>query len=44
MYVQVPLVVMNLVFPYSESDFAPPVPIVRSIYSIGVGAEVASEE
>jgi len=31
MYVQVPQVVSNLVFPYSVRDFAPLVPILQSI-------------
>ncbi|KAK4818982.1 LOW QUALITY PROTEIN: hypothetical protein QYF61_022649 [Mycteria americana] len=35
LYVQVPQVVVNLIFSYSGRDFAPPVPILWSIYSRG---------
>jgi len=43
-YVQVPQVVTNLIFSYSGRDFAPPLPILRSINSSGVGREVAGED
>ncbi|KAK4832075.1 hypothetical protein QYF61_020631, partial [Mycteria americana] len=32
MYVQVPQVVTNLIFPYNGRDFAPPVPVLLSIH------------
>jgi len=44
MYIQVPQVVTNLVFPYSGRSFAPLVPILRSINSEGVRGEVASKD
>ena len=44
MYVQVPQVVSNLTFSYSGRDFAPPVPVLWSIHSRGVGRETASED
>ena len=43
-YVQVPQVVTNLIFPYSGRGFAPPVPVLQSISLGGVGREVASED
>jgi len=44
MYAQAPQVVTNLVFPYSEGDFIPLVPILQSINSGGMRREVASED
>lgn len=38
------LMVMNLIFTFRGRDFAPPVPILLSIYSRSVGREVAFEE
>jgi len=43
-YVQVPQVVLNLVFPYSGMDFAPLVPIFQSINRGRVRREVSSED
>lgn len=42
-HVQVPEVVMNLIFSYHRRDFAPLVPILQSIWVGGVGREVTSE-
>lgn len=39
MYVQVPQVVMNLIFSYRGRDFSPQVPALKSIHSRGVGRE-----
>ena len=39
MYVQVPQVVTNLIFTYSERVFAPPVPVLQSTDSRGVGKD-----
>lgn len=36
-HVQVPQVVMSLIFSYSWSDFAPPAPLLQPIQSGGVG-------
>jgi len=44
MYVQVPQVVTNLVFPFSEKGFAPLDPILQSINWGGSRREVASED
>jgi len=44
MYVQVPQVFPNLVFPYSGRGFAPLVPIWQSISWGGVRRGVASED
>ena len=44
LYIQVPQVVPNLVFPYSERGFAPLVPIMQSINWGGVRREVASDQ
>jgi len=42
MYVQIPQVVPNLIFPYSGRSFSPLVPILQSINSGGARREVAS--
>jgi len=42
MYVQVPQVVLNMIFSYSGRDFAPPVPALWSIHLRDVGGEDAS--
>jgi len=42
MYVQVPQLVPNLIFPYSGRGFSPLVPILQSIDSGGARREVAS--
>ena len=42
--VQVPQVVMNLIFSYSWRDFATPVLDLRSIHSRGLEKEVACED
>jgi len=44
MYVQVPQVVTNLVFPYSGRVITPLVPILQSIDSEGMRREVVSED
>ena len=36
--------VTNLVFPYSGRGFTPLVPVLESIYSRGVGRDIASED
>jgi len=42
MHVQIPQVVMNLIFSYSGRDFAPSIPILWFRHLRGVGREVAS--
>jgi len=44
MYIQVPQVVTNLIFPYRGRDFGPPVPVLQSVHLRGVGREVARED
>jgi len=44
MYVQVPQVVLNLVFLYSGRGFSPLVPILQSVNLGGARREVASED
>jgi len=44
MYVQVPQVVLNLVFCYSGKGFTPLVPILQSINCGGARREAASED
>jgi len=44
MYVQVPHVVTNLMFPYRERGFTPLVPILWSVDSGGVRREAASKD
>ena len=44
MHAQVPQVLTNRIFSSSGKDFAPPVPVLRSIRSRGVGREAASED
>jgi len=43
LYVQVPQMVMNLIFFYSGKRFGPLVPILQSIHSRGVGRELAKD-
>lgn len=42
-YIQVLQVVMNLIFSYCGSDFAPLVPILQSIHSGGIGLSVKTK-
>jgi len=44
MHVQVPQVIMNLMFSYGGRDFTPPVLALRSVHSRGVGREADSKD
>jgi len=44
LYVEVPQLIMNLVFRYSGKGFTPLVPILQSIDSGGARREAASED
>ena len=44
LYVQVPQVVTDSIFPYSARDFSFPIPILESIHSRAVGREASSKD